>query len=150
MDVRRERSMIRSRWDNSLFELFSDFASTTGGMQELCLRHAGNETDVRLSDAIDEEHRRLRAVSERLRLLGDLDLQLAVRLIVRHAYAVREVSQGRSDPRRDEFGGPSPHQRFGEAMQSFYVAARKQLQVVNPSVIIPRDLEVGRDPSHHI
>ena len=35
-------------------------------------------------------------------------------------------------------------------MQSFYVAARKQLQVVNPGVIIPRDLEVGRDPSHRI
>jgi hypothetical protein len=35
-------------------------------------------------------------------------------------------------------------------MQNFYVAARKQLQVVNPSAIIPRDLEVGRDPSRHV
>lgn len=150
MDVRRERSMIRSRWDNSLFELCSDFASTARGLQELCLRQAGNETDARLTEAIDEEHRKLRAVSERLRLLGDRELQLAVRLIVRHAYAVREVSEGRPDPRTDEFPDKSPHQRFGEAMQNFYVAARKQLQVVNPSAIIPRDLEVGRDPSHRV
>jgi hypothetical protein len=130
MDVRRERSMIRSRWDNSLFELCSDFASTARGLQELCLRQVGNETDARLTEVIDEEHRRLRVVSERLRLLGDLELQLAVRLIVRHAYAVREVSEGRPDPRRDQFPGQSPHQRFGEAMQNFCVAARKQLQVV--------------------
>jgi hypothetical protein len=150
MDVRRERSMIRSRWDNSLFELCSDFASTARGLQELCLRQVGNETVAGLAEALDEEHRRLRVVSERLRLLGGLELQLAVRLIVRHAYAVREVSEGRPDPRRDEFPGQSPHQRFGEAMQNFYVAARKQLQVVNPSAIIPRDLEVGRDPSRHV
>jgi hypothetical protein len=150
IDVRRERSVMRSRWDNSLFELCSDFASTARGVQELCLRHAGNETEARLSDAIDEEHRRLRVVSERLRLLGDLELQLAVRLIVRHAYAVREISEGRPDPTRDEFPGQSPHQKFGEAMQGFYVAARKQLQVVNPSAIIPRDLEAGRDPSRRI
>jgi hypothetical protein len=146
-DVRRERSLLRSRWDNSLFELCSDFASTARGLQELCLRQVSSETDARLSEAIDEEHRKLRALSERLRLLGDLELQLAVRWIVRHAYAVREVSEGRPDPRRDEFPGQSPHQRFGEALQSFYVAARKQLQVINPSAIAPRDLEVGRDPS---
>jgi hypothetical protein len=35
--------------------------------------------------------------SERLRLLGDLELQLAARWIVRHAYAVREVSRGRPE-----------------------------------------------------
>ena len=89
MDVRRERSLIRSRWDNSLFELCSDFASTARGVQELCLRHAGNETEARLYDAIDEEHRRLRAVSERLRLLGDLELQLAVRLSDMHTPCAR-------------------------------------------------------------
>jgi hypothetical protein len=72
-------------------------------------------------------------------------LQFAVRLIVRHAYAVREVSEGRPDPRREEFPGQSPHQRFGEALQSFYVTARKQLHVTNPASITPRDLEAGRD-----
>jgi len=30
-------------------------------------------------------------------------------------------------------------------MQSFYLAARKQLHVINPGDITPRDLEVGRD-----
>lgn len=150
MDVRRERSAIRSRWDNSLFDLCSDFASTARGLQELCLRQALKRTDSRLSETIDEEHRRLRAVSERLRLLGNLELQLAVRSIVRHAYAVREVSEGRPDPRSDEFPGQTAHQRFGEAMQNFYVAARKQLKVVNPNAIIARDLETGRDPSRPI
>jgi hypothetical protein len=28
MDMRRERSLLRSRWDNALFDLCSDFAST--------------------------------------------------------------------------------------------------------------------------
>jgi hypothetical protein len=53
-DVRRERSLLRSRWDNSLFELCSDFASTARGLQELCLRQVSSETDARLSEAIDE------------------------------------------------------------------------------------------------
>jgi hypothetical protein len=145
MDVRRERSLRRSRWDSALFDLCSDFASTARGLQELCLRRAGNGADARLSDDIDEEHRKLRTLSERLRLLGDLELQFAVRWIVRHAYAIREVSEGRPDPRREEFPGQSPHQRFGESLQGFYVAARKQLNVINPGAITPRDLEAGRD-----
>jgi hypothetical protein len=92
MDIRRERSLIRSRWDSSLFELCSEFASTVRSFQELCLRKAKNEAEDRLIEDINEEHRKLRTLSERLRLLGDLELQLAARWIVRHSYAVREVS----------------------------------------------------------
>lgn len=147
MDVRRERSLLRSRWDSPLFELCSEFASTARGFQELCLRKAKGETDPQLDDDINEEHRRLRTLSERLRLLGDLDLQLAARWIVRHAYAVREVAEGRPDPRKEEFPDLSPNHRLGEALQSFYVAARHQLQVINPKAIAPRELETGRDPS---
>jgi hypothetical protein len=147
MDVRRERSLLRSRWDSSLFELCSEFASTARSFQELCLRKAKGETDARLDDDINEEHRRLRTLSERLRLLGDLDLQLAARWVVRHAYAVREVAEGRPDPRREEFPGMSPSHRLGEALQSFYAAAREQLHVINPKAIAPRELEAGRDPS---
>jgi hypothetical protein len=145
MDVRRERSLLRSRWDNSFFDLCSDFASAARGLQELCLRRASSQPDAHPTDELDTEHHELRTVSERLRLLGDLELQLAVRWIVVHAYALREVSEGRPDPRRDEFPGESPHQRFGEALQSFYVAARRQLHVINPDTITPRDLEAGRD-----
>lgn len=147
MDVRRERSLLHSRWDSPLFELCSEFASTARGFQELCLRKANGETDPQLDDDINAEHRRLRTLSERLRLLGDLDLQLAARWIVRHAYAVREVAEGRPDPRNEEFPDLSPNQRLGEALQSFYVAAREQLQVINPKAIAPRELEAGRDPS---
>jgi hypothetical protein len=146
MDVRRERSLMRSRWDSSLFELCSEFASTARSLQELCLRRAKIQTDTRLDDDIDEEHRRLRTLSERLRLLGDLDLQTATRSVVRHAYAVRAVAEGRPDPREDEFPGQSPNQRLGESLQNFYTAARTQLQVVNPKAVAPRDLEAGRDP----
>ena len=147
MDVRRERSLLRNRWDSALFDLCSDFASTARGLQELCLRRPDNMSDARLADDIDEEHQKLRRLSEQLRLLGNLDLQVAVRLIVRHAYAVREVSEGRPDPRREEFLSQPPHQRFGEALQDFYIAARKQLHVANPKAITPRDLEAGRDRS---
>lgn len=146
MDVRRERSLLRSRWDSALFDLCSDFASTARGLQELCLRRTGRGTGASASDDIDGEHQKLRTLSERLRLLGNLELQFAVRWVVRHAYAIREVSEGRPDPRREEFPGQSPHQRYGEAMQGFYVAARKQLHVINPDAITPRDLETGRDP----
>jgi hypothetical protein len=146
MDVRRERSLRRSRWDSSLFELCSEFASTARSLQELCLRRAKTETDTRLNDDIAEEHQRLRTLSERLRLLGDLDLQNTARWIVRHAYAVREVAEGRPDPREAEFPGQSPVQRLGEALLSFYAAARTQLQVINPKAVAPRDLEAGRDP----
>ncbi len=97
IDVRRERA-LRSRWDSPLFELCSEFASTVRGMQELCLRRMTSEPDGHLSDEIGIEHQKLRTLSERLRLLGGLELQSAVGWIVRHAYAVREVSEGRADP----------------------------------------------------
>lgn len=148
MDMHRERSLLRSRWDSPLFDLCSDFASTARGLQELCLRRAVNGTDAHLSDGINEEHQKLRTLSERLRLLGDWELQLAVRWIVVHAYAIHEIAEGRPDPRQQEFPGQSPHLRFGQALQSFYLAARKQLQVINPGDITPRDLEVGRDLPH--
>jgi len=148
MDVHRERSLFRSRWDSALFDLCSDFASTARALQELCLRKGTTRKDGgRISDSISEEHQKLRTTSERLRLLGDLELQMAVRWTVRHAYAVREVAEGRPDPRQGEFPDQSPHQRLGEALQDFYVAARKQLHVINPGAITPRDLEAGRDPS---
>ena len=147
IDVRRERSLLRNRWDSALFDLCSDFASAARGLQEPCLRRVDNISDARLADDIDEEHRKLRTLSERLRLLGNRELQLEVRWIVRHAYAVRKVSEGRPDPRQKEFPGQSPHQRFGDAMQGFYTAARKQLHVANPNAITPRDLEAGRDRS---
>jgi hypothetical protein len=136
------------RQAGALFDLCSDFASTARGLQELCLRRAVNGADPHLSDGINEEHQKLRTLSKRLRLLGDRDLQLAVRWIVVHAYAVHEVSEGGSDPRQEEFPGQAPNLRFGQALQSFYVAARKQLQVINPGDITPRDLEVGRDRSY--
>lgn len=147
IERRRERTQLRSRWDSALFDLCSEFASTARGLQELCLRRADNGRDTDLPEEISQEHHRLRTLSERLRLLGDVDLQYAVRWIVRHAHAVREISEGRPDPRQEEFPGQSPHQRLGEALQGFYVAARTQLQVINPGNITPRDLEAGRDPS---
>jgi hypothetical protein len=147
MDVRRERSLRRSRWDSALFDLCSDFASTARALQELCLRRASDGPGSAPSDDISEEHQKLRTLSERIRLLGDLDLQLSVRWIVRHAHAMREVSEGRLDPRREEFPEQGPYQRFGEALQNFYIAARTQLNVINPSAIAPRELEAGRTPS---
>jgi hypothetical protein len=93
MDVRRERSLLRSRWDSPLFDLCSEFASAARGLQELCLRQASGDPDARLEDEINEEHRKLRTLSERLRLLGDVELQSAVRWVVRHAYAVRTSSR---------------------------------------------------------
>ena len=146
MDLRRERSQLRSRWDSALFDLCSDFASSARSLQELCLRRTSVSTAARLSEDIDEEHHRLRAISERL-LLGNLELQFAVRWVMVHAHAIHEVSEGRPDPRREEFPGQSPHQRFGATLQDFYTAARKQLHVINPGAITPRDLEPGRDPS---
>ena len=145
MDLRRERSLLRSRWDSPLFELCSEFASAARAFQELCLRRAADPASEALNGDINAEHQRLRMLSERLRLLGDLELQLAVRWIVRHAYAVREVAEGRPDPRKDEFPDESPLRRFGGSMQAFYIAARNQLQVSNPSSIAPREFEAGRD-----
>lgn len=145
METRRQRSAIRSRWDNALFDLCSEFASTARGLQELCLRKTADRENVQLAETIAAEHQKLRTISERLRLLGNLELQTSVRWIVRHAYAVREISEGRSDPRRDEFPDRNPHQRFSEALQLFYIAARKQLQVINPTEITSREFEGGRD-----
>jgi hypothetical protein len=105
MDVRRDRALLRSRWDSSLFDICSDFASTARGFQELCLRQASSQIANPPPEEVNGEHQRLRMQSERLRLLGNLELQLAVRWIIRHGYAVREVSEGRPHWRSVRAGG---------------------------------------------
>jgi hypothetical protein len=146
LDRRRERMELRKRWDSHLFELCSQFASSARGFQELCLQWMHRrKPSGNLHQALDDEHQLLRTLSEQVRLLGDTELQLAVRWVVRHAYAMREVAEGRDDPRGGEFT-TAPFERFGDALQSFYHAARLQLHVPNAAHVAPRDLEPGRQP----
>ena len=134
LERRRERTTLRTRWDSSLFELCSDFASSTRRFRELCLR--GGQFDT---DALDEEHERLRRLSEQIRLLGSWDVQVASRWIVRHAWAVRHVAEGNDDPRAEEFPGESPLDRMDSGLDFLYLAARRQLRVGDADRLGPRE-----------
>ncbi len=87
---------------------------------------------------MDDEHAKLRALAEQVRLLGTGELQTAVRMTVRHAYAVREVAEGRPDRRAADYPGQSPEERLQASLRATRRAARAQLRVADPDDI-PRD-----------
>ncbi|GLZ30745.1 hypothetical protein Lesp02_29340 [Lentzea sp. NBRC 105346] len=131
IERRKERTLLRTRWDSPLFELCSEFTSTARRFLELCAKK---------SPDVDETHESLRTLCEQLRLLGSYDVQVAARWVIRHAFAVREVGEGREDPRAGEFPGQAPDVRMHEALNTLYVAARKQLRVASPDAVAPREL----------
>ena len=131
IERRKERTLLRTRWDSSLFELCSEFTSAARRFLELCAKK---------SPDVGEAHESLRTLCEQLRLLGSYDVQVAARWVIRHAYAVRTVSEGGPDPRADEFPGQSPEVRMHEALNTLYVAVRRQLRVAAPEAVAPREL----------
>ncbi|MEV5570618.1 hypothetical protein AB0L06_11245 [Spirillospora sp. NPDC052269] len=87
---------------------------------------------------LEDDCKELPLLVEQIRLLGTKDLQVAARLMLRHAYAVRLEARGEKDPRADEYS-KNPYERLVDAVQRFRIEARKQLRVESPEEIAPEE-----------
>jgi len=153
LERRRESALLRTRWDSALFQLCSEFTASARGLDELAeqyarRREAGTD-DLDIAERIAAEHQRLRSLGEQIRLLGSQEVQLAARWVVRHAYAVREEAEGRSDPRADEFPARMPRDRFRDALDALYLAARAQLRVTDAELVASREPILRTAPVKH-
>ncbi|GIF51686.1 hypothetical protein DFJ67_7761 [Asanoa ferruginea] len=126
VERRKERHILRTRWDASLS---IDFVSACQRYQRLVGR-LGSAVD---GDAhrvtIETEREAMGALLVQLRLVGNVRVQRAARMMIRHAWAVLRVAEGHEDPRAAEFGGAPPGERMREAEQEFIRACRVQLRV---------------------
>jgi hypothetical protein len=148
VERRKERTVMLTRWDASLFTLSSELAESARHLLHLAQhvygdgeRIAPDERVVLLQD-IDRAHARLRTLAAQIPLLAGRDVQLQARLVVHHAFAVRLVLVEREpDPRATTYPGTDPVGRFNAALAGFYVAVRRQLNVRDPEQVAP--LQVG-------
>lgn len=130
-DRRRERSQLATRWDVSLHAQSAEFVASARKLRHLASRLTPAPQNGGLAQQVDEEHAKLRALAEQVGLLADKGLQTAVRTVVRHAYAVREVAEGRPDPRAGQYTG-QPDERLKAALRDCRRATRVQLRVAHP------------------
>jgi hypothetical protein len=75
---------------------------------------------------------------EQIWLLSCPALQKASRMVVRHAWATRQLAASGVDPRADEFDGP-PYERLEESVLEFYRQARGRLNILQPYELAPRE-----------
>jgi hypothetical protein len=146
LELRRERNALRTRWDEPLLNLSKDFTDSARQLLHLSRRFHRSSDPEQQMDKIDDQHRRLRGLSDQIHLLGSKDVQAAAMLVRHHAYAVRAVlAEGRPDRRAKDYPGTTPESRFQEALLGFYVAVRVQLRVTAPREMSPYEVLPG-DP----
>jgi hypothetical protein len=130
---------ILARWDAALLEMSTEF---TDAARRLRHHSEGFQRSLDKEDRteeLDDAHEKLRALAEQLRLVGDRRVQIAARLVVYHAYAVRVQGEEGRDPRESRFPDKAPVDRLNDALQEFYRAARHQLRAPDPEDVIHSD-----------
>jgi hypothetical protein len=131
---------LKIRWDVPLYELCKEFTAAARQLLDLSRQYQGRTDKDEQSRRIDEQHAKIRTLTEQVYLIGSADLQTAARLVLHHAYAVRETGKGASDRRAKDYPGTKPEGRFRKALRDFYVAARMQLGVANPTHMGSEDI----------
>jgi hypothetical protein len=132
IDLLRRRHDIQTRWDTQLFEASAAFALAGRTLLHYAERAQGSDQRYRSDlERVDEEHARMRALSEQLRLIGDSAVQRTARTVVHHAYSVRGLAEGKPDVHAQRYGSP-PRERYLTSLDAFYRACRHQLRVAHP------------------
>jgi hypothetical protein len=150
VERRKERTTLLTRWDASLFALSSELAESARHFLHLAQnvhydgdRIAAGER-AGLLEEIDRAHARIRTLAAQIPLLGSREVQMQARLVVHHAFSVRQVLvEGASDPRAETYPGTHPVGRLNAELAGFYVAGRRQLNVRDPENVAPLELGAG-------
>jgi hypothetical protein len=136
---------LMTRWDTPLYDFCKEFTAAARQLLHLSRRYQRSTDKEEQAKKIDEQHWKLRTLTEQIHLLGDGPLQKAAVLVQHHAYAVREVGEGHEDQRLQDWDNVPAEERFRNALEAFYIAARTALGVRNPTDVAPRQVLPG-DP----
>lgn len=128
----KRRHALETRWDIPLFELPKDFASSVRQLQHLSRRLNRAQNKEAQMTRIDQEHLTLRSLAQQVRLIGNKGVQEAALKVQHEAYAVRAVGEGKKDKRRG-LDDPDANDRLIHALNQFYIAVRRQLNVHQPT-----------------
>lgn len=127
----KRRHALETRWDEPLFELSKAFVSSARQLQHLSRRLGRALNKEAQLTRIDQEHLTLRSLAQQIRLIGNKDVQEAALKVQYEAYAVRAVGEGKEDKRRGP-NDPPANDRLIQALNQFYIAVRRQLNVHQP------------------
>jgi hypothetical protein len=146
----RRRAEMRTRWDTALQKSCVEFTASARRVVDLSEQFGQPPSAARTvtADDLRQEHSRLQTLMAEIRLLAGEQVQLAARLVVRHAWALYVMTVTGSDPRSSEYDHP-PRARVIESLFTFYLAARRQLMVPDADGLPP--LNPATDaPVHHV
>lgn len=143
LEFLRRRNTLNTRWDDRLLEESAKLvvaARKLRAVAQRLLRDADEsaasidrDQDLRSLLALDDD---LRIQAELVRLLGKKPTATLARQVVRDAYNVRRIAEGKEDSRP---GADLPVTRMMKSLTEFYRAVRVELQVDDAS-------DVAEDP----
>ncbi|MEU8245007.1 hypothetical protein [Nonomuraea sp. NPDC048916] len=136
MERKKERHALRIRWDLPLYDLCKDCAATVRQFVHLVRRYDRVHDRDQHYTKVDEQHARLRALVQQIRILGSRELQQAARELEHHAYWVRQVHEGGTDELAAYYANVPPEDRLRESIRALFVAARRQLGVKDPDDVV--------------
>lgn len=147
MERRKERHALRTRWDMSLYTLSVEFTSATQRFRRAVehLKEAPEALDHR--KIVHEERQRMSLLLTQLRLVANVRVQRAARMVIRHSYAVMKVEEGHEDPRAAEFDNVPATTRLNDSLHEFIRASRVQLRVEDPEHIAADEPSDWPDPA---
>jgi hypothetical protein len=129
---RRAEAEARARWEQSLYRLSSDLAATTRNLIHIA-RQFEHADHARRHERIDEHLQRIRVVAEELRLVGNLRVQVAARMVRRQAWPLKNAAEA-ADLEKYRVC----RTLVNDALRDFYVAVREQLGL-DPEEVIHDD-----------
>jgi hypothetical protein len=147
VERRKERHALRTRWDTSLYTLSIEFTSATQRFRRAVEQPRESSDALDHRKVVDEERRQMSSLLAQLRLVGNVRVQRAARMVIRHAYAVMKVEEGHEDPRGAEFDNLPPATRLNDALHEFIRASRVQLRVEDPEHIAADEPSDWPDPA---
>jgi hypothetical protein len=143
LQKRTQKHELITRWDSALLAASVDLVEAARRTEHLADQIEKGRTDADHQRHFDEVHQQVRVSVEKIRLLGDAEVQVAARNVLRSVYSRRLVVRGEKDPHGEEHSNMNPSDRLREHLLVFYKTVRQQLRVSNA-------LDVPRDPSRGI
>lgn len=142
LQKRMQKHELITRWDSALLAASVDLVDAARRTEHLADQIEKGRTDADHQQHYDEVHQQVRVSLEKIRLLGNAEVQIAARNVLRSVYSRRLVVRGEKDPYAEEYGNIHPSDRLREHLFVFYKAVRRQLRVRN-ALDVPRDSSRG-------
>lgn len=142
---RTQQHEIITRWDSMLLTASVDLVDAARRTEHMADQIERGRTDADHQRHFDDVHQQVRVSVEKIRLLGNAEVQTAARNILRSVYSRRLVVRGEKDPYAEEYNNMFPSERLREHLLVFYKAVRQQLLVKN-ALDVPSDSNPGAPP----